>query len=383
MKTISVLGSTGSIGTQTLEVVRRHRDRFRISALTAGKNIELFKTQLREFSPQYAAVQSKRDAAVLAAEFPSMDISHGLDGINKIASDNDTGMIVNALAGSAGVAPTYEAVKAGKTVALANKETLAAAGELIMRSLKEYGARLLPVDSEHSAIFQSMQASPGASVRRIILTASGGPFRGWTREQLRTVTREQALHNPNWSMGPKVTVDSSTMMNKGLEVIEAYWLFGVPYENIQVVVHPESVLHSAVEFEDGCIIGQLGCADMKMPIAYALSYPERMDRIGESLDLFRLGSMHFEKPDLSVFRCLALTYEAIKEGHGATAVLNAANEEAVRAFLEDKIEYYRIPELAEEALSHHTGGSIGCLEDIYEIETETRRYVRRCLGQHI
>jgi len=380
MKRISVLGSTGSIGTQTLDVVRRHRGLFRIAALTAGKNIDLFRKQLAEFSPQYAAVSSPEDAKLLSREFPSIDFSYGLDGINKIAADNSTGMTVNALVGSMGIAPTYEAVKAGKTIAFANKETLAAGGELIMRSVKEYGARLLPVDSEHSAIFQSMQASPGAKVKRIILTASGGPFRGWSKEQLKTVTREQALHHPNWNMGPKVTIDSSTMMNKGLEVIEAYWLFGVPYENIEVVVHPESILHSAVEFEDGCIIGQMGCADMRMPIAYALSYPERLDNIGESLDLFKLGAMHFEKPDLSVFRCLALTFEAIKAGNGATAALNAANEEAVRAFLEDKIEYYRIPELCEEALQHHEGRSISCLEDIYEIENKTRGFVKRCLG---
>ena len=380
MKTVSVLGSTGSIGTQTLEVVRRHRDLFHIAALSAGRNIALFREQLKEFKPQHAAVLYEEDAKQLASEFPSIDFSYGLDGINTIASDNGTGMIVNALVGSMGIAPTYEAVKAGKTIAFANKETLAAGGELIMRSVKECGAKLLPVDSEHSAIFQSMQASPGAEVKRIILTASGGPFRGWSKEQLRSVTKEQALHHPNWSMGPKVTIDSSTMMNKGLEVIEAYWLFGVPYERIQVVVHPESILHSAVEFTDGCIIGQMGCADMKMPIAYALSYPDRLGDIGESLDLFALGSMHFEKPDLSVFRCLALTYEAIKEGNGATAALNAANEEAVKAFLDDRIEYYRIPELCESALEHHEGRPLRSLEDIYEIENKTRGYIKQCLG---
>ncbi|MBR6352263.1 MAG: 1-deoxy-D-xylulose-5-phosphate reductoisomerase, partial [Firmicutes bacterium] len=260
MKTISVLGSTGSIGTQTLDVVRRHRGLFHIAALTAGRNIDLFREQLREFSPALAAVQNAEDAKQLASEFPGTEFSYGLDGINKIAADNGTGMVVNALVGSMGIAPTYEAVRAGKTIAFANKETLAAGGELIMRSVKEYGAKLLPVDSEHSAIFQSMQASPGAEIKRIILTASGGPFRGWSREQLRTVTKEQALHHPNWSMGPKVTIDSSTMMNKGLEVIEAYWLFGVPYDRIEVVVHPESILHSAVEFADGCVIGQMGCA---------------------------------------------------------------------------------------------------------------------------
>lgn len=380
MKTISVLGSTGSIGTQTLDVVRRHRGLFHIAALTAGRNIDLFREQLREFSPALAAVQNAEDAKQLASEFPGTEFSYGLDGINTIAADNDTGMVVNALVGSMGIAPTYEAVRAGKTIAFANKETLAAGGELIMRSVKEYGAKLLPVDSEHSAIFQSMQASPGAEIKRIILTASGGPFRGWSREQLRTVTKEQALHHPNWSMGPKVTIDSSTMMNKGLEVIEAYWLFGVPYERIEVVVHPESILHSAVEFTDGCVIGQMGCADMRMPIAYALSYPDRLDNIGESLDLFKLGAMHFEKPDLSVFRCLALTFDAIREGGGATAALNAANEEAVRAFLNDKIEYYRIPELCEEALQHHVSRPIRELEDIYEIENNTRGYIRQCLG---
>jgi len=379
MRTVCILGSTGSIGTQTLEVIRRHPDMFSVVGLTCGKNIKLLKEQIREFDPSMVAVADEKDIAELKSEFPYIEYFHGLDGITNLARFTSADVILNALVGSIGIKPTYEAVKLRKAVALANKETLVAGGSLIMKTVSMAHAFMIPVDSEHSAIFQALQGNKDCIVNKIILTASGGPFRGYSLDMLKNVTKEQALHHPNWNMGAKVTIDSSTMMNKGLEVIEAKWLFGAPVENIEVVVHPESVLHSAIEFQDGCIIGQMGCADMKMPIAYALSYPERLDNIGESLDLFKLSAMHFEKPDLKVFKCLDLAIEAAKKGSSYTACLNAANEVAVKAFLEDKIPYYRIADLNEMALEHHNSTEINSVEDIFEVERQTKEYLEGCL----
>ena len=384
MKTITILGSTGSIGRQSLDVVRAHRSEFTVSALTCGKNIALFREQLKEFKPALAVCAKKSDAESLAAEFPGIRFLYGPEGILEAAVHSDCEMVINSLLGMMGIAPTYEAIKAGKAIAFANKETLVAGGSLIMDAIKKYGVDFLPVDSEHSAIFQCLQGRAGNPLRRIILTASGGPFRGFTREQMRSVTKEQALKHPRWSMGAKITIDSATMMNKGLEIIEASWLFDMPADKIEVHVHPESILHSAVEFEDGSVLGQMGNPDMRVPIAYALSWPKRLPLTLDSrmegnavkpLDLFAAGALHFEKPDLEAFQCLALAYKAIDLGKSYPIVLNAANEEAVAAFLADHIPFYRIGELVETAMEAHQAADITCVEDIFEVERETRETV--------
>ncbi len=377
MKKIAILGSTGSIGTQTLDVIRTHHEEFSVSALTCGRNIDLFRQQLKEFQPSFAAVASEKDAAMLASEFPRIDFGHGMDGICTAAGATDADMAVNALLGMMGIQPTLEAIMAGKDIAFANKETLVAGGALIMDAVKASGVRFLPVYSEHSAIFQSLQGSRRSELKSIILTASGGPFRGFTKDQLANVTLEQALNHPNWNMGAKITVDSATMMNKGLEVIEASWLFSVAPIDIRVVVHPQSVLHSAVEFRDGCVIGQMGLPDMKMPIAYALSYPDRLPEVGEQLSLIQYGTLTFERPDLDTFRCLALAYRAIREGGSYPIVLNAANEEAVSQFLSGQIGFCQIADRVEAALDQHENTVISAVGDILEVERKTREYLCR------
>ena len=374
MKKIAILGSTGSIGTQSLEVVRRHPDEYSIAALTCGKNIDLFRKQLAEFKPAMAATASDVDCRTLAKEFPGILFTNGINGITDCAVNSGADVVINSLLGMMGIRPTYEAILAGKNIAFANKETLVAGGSLIMDAVRRTGVDFLPVDSEHSAIFQSLQGSAGNRIKKIILTASGGPFRGYTREQMLAVTKAQALNHPRWKMGAKITIDSATMMNKGLEVIEASWLFDVPPKDIQVVVHPESALHSAVEFEDGAIIGQMGCPDMKVPIAYALSWPKRLPHVSESLDLFTLGTMHFEKPDLEAFTCLKLAYAAIDAGASYPIVLNAANEEAVAAFLSDRISFGQISDVVDRALQRHKAVRISSVDDILEVERETRAY---------
>lgn len=372
IKKLAILGSTGSIGTQALDVVRTHRSQFHIKTMTAGKNILLFKEQLKEFNPEYAVVEAEKDAMELSKAFPAIDFSYGIDGLCTAATLPDVDMVLNGLLGMLGLRPTEAAIRAGKDIAFANKETLVAGGELIMSAVAEKGINFIPVDSEHSAIFQCMQNNP---VKKLILTASGGPFRGYTKEQLNEVTLAQALKHPNWSMGAKITIDSATMMNKGLEVIEARWLFDMMPEKIEVVVHPESLLHSAVEFCDGSVIGQMGLPNMKIPIAYALSYPKRMEHVGESLDLTALGVMHFEKPDIETFRCLSLAYEAIKAGGSYTTVLNAANEEAVEAFLKNKIKFVQIATVVEQALHAHKACKIKSIDDIFYVEKEARAFV--------
>ena len=375
MKKIAVLGSTGSIGTQSLEVVRTHPDRFCVTALTCGKNIELFRKQLTEFKPLYAAVASEKDCLALSAEFPNTEFTFGINGITSCAVNSGADVVINSLLGMMGIRPTYEAIMAGKDIAFANKETLVAGGSLIMDAVKKTGVNFLPVDSEHSAIFQSLQGNEDNRIKKILLTASGGPFRGYTRQQMLSVTKEQALNHPRWKMGAKITIDSATMMNKGLEVIEASWLFGVDPSDIQVLVHPQSALHSAVEFEDGAIIGQLGCPDMKVPIAYALSWPERLDNVSKSLDLFELGSLTFEKPDLEAFTCLKLACDAIAAGASYPIVLNAANEEAVAAFLADRISFGQIADVVDSALQRHKPVEITCVDDILEVERQTRNTI--------
>ncbi|MBP5750491.1 MAG: 1-deoxy-D-xylulose-5-phosphate reductoisomerase [Firmicutes bacterium] len=384
MKHIAILGSTGSIGRQSLDVVRAHRSLFTVSALTCGRNIALFREQLKEFKPALAVCAQKEDAQSLAAEFPGIRFLHGPEGILEAAVSPDAELVVNSLLGMMGIRPTYEAVLAGKDISFANKETLVAGGSLIMDAVKKSGVNFLPVDSEHSAIFQCLQGRADNRIRRILLTASGGPFRGYTAEQMRGVTKEQALKHPRWTMGAKITVDSATMMNKGLEIIEASWLFDVPASRIDVHVHPESILHSAVEFMDGSVLGQMGNPDMRVPIAYALSWPDRLelteDNVMEGgcvqpLDLFSAGALHFEKPDPEAFKCLALAYRAIESGKSYPIVLNAANEEAVAAFLAGRIRFFEIGELVEKAMDAHKAADISCIEDIFEVEREAREIV--------
>ncbi|HHX92872.1 MAG TPA: 1-deoxy-D-xylulose-5-phosphate reductoisomerase [Clostridiales bacterium] len=374
MKYIALLGSTGSVGTQVLDVVRSHGHRFRICAMSAGHNIDLFASQLEEFRPEFASVACEQAAAVLSRRFPDIRFSRGMEGLCETASCDQAHTVVNALVGMIGLQPTAAAILTGKDVALANKETLVAGGALIMSLAKKKNVRLLPVDSEHSAIFQCLQNQAPAD--RLTLTASGGPFRGYTREQLRSVTKEQALAHPNWTMGEKITVDSATMMNKGLEVIEARWLFDIPPERIDVVVHPESILHSAVSFVDGSLIGQFGWPDMKIPIAYALSYPDRLPDVGKRLDLADAGCLRFERPDEEAFPCLRLAREALLAGGSYPVVLNAANEEAVAAFLRGTIPFHRIAECIEEVLSSHRGSDAASIEGILEEEQRTRASVR-------
>ena len=350
MKNIAVLGSTGSIGTQTLEVVRKYPDRFRISALSCGRSLELLRRQIAEFSPEAVCVAEESDASLLRAEFAGLTVFCGTEGLCILAEQNSAETVVNGLLGMMGIQPTLAAIEAGKNIAFANKETLVAGGALVMEAVKRKGVEFLPVDSEHSAIFQALRAADGNPVRRIILTASGGPFRGYSREQLEKVTLEMALKHPNWSMGAKITVDSATMMNKGLEIIEASWLFGVSAKDIEVVVHPQSAVHSAVEFADGSVIAQIGAPDMRLPIAYALSYPERLEEPGKRFSFTDLAAMTFEKPDPETFRCLGLAYGAIEKGGSYPAVLNCANEEAVAAFLGGKIRFVQIADFVEHAL---------------------------------
>ena len=387
MKRISVLGSTGSIGTQALDVIKNNSDRFRVAALSCARRIDMLREQIRLFRPDAVAVAAEADAATLAEEFRGLEVYHGSEGLRAIASMEDCDMVLNSLMGMRGLEPTVAAVKSGKDIAFANKETLVAGGELVMELVKENGVKMLPVDSEHSAIFQSLQGNAGNRIRRIILTASGGPFRGYTAEQLEKVTLEQALKHPNWSMGSKITIDSATMMNKGLEVIEARWLFDTDLDRIQVVVHPQSVLHSAVEYEDGSVIGQMGNPDMRVPIAYAFSYPERLDLVSEQdpcsikpLDLFALeGGMTFYPADRNVFRTIDLAYEACRRGGSYPVVLNAANEVLVDMFLHGAIGFTDIQKTLIRVLDEHEASYRLTLEEILEEDRKIRDHVREMI----
>lgn len=355
MKRLAILGSTGSIGVSTLEIVAAYPERFQIVALTAGRNLDLLRQQILAFKPQLVAVRSASDAERLQAELGAgaPRILSGTPGLIACAAENDADMVVSAIVGAAGLEPTLAAIEAGKDVALANKETLVAAGAVVMAAVARQGVRLLPVDSEHSAIFQSLEGHRNADVRRLILTASGGPFRDLSPQQLAKVSIADALAHPNWSMGRKISIDSATMMNKGLEVIEACWLFDLPVERIDVHIHPESIVHSMVEYVDGAVIAQLGIPDMKTPIAYALSHPERLPLDLPPLDLCRLGSLRFQEPDPQRFPCLALAYDAMRIGGTAPAVLNAANEVAVEAFLAGAIAFLDIPRIIRTVLERH------------------------------
>jgi 1-deoxy-D-xylulose-5-phosphate reductoisomerase len=355
MKTLTILGSTGSIGTQTLEVVRAYPEDLQVQALAAGKNITLLEQQVREFHPAYAVVWDEADAARLRERTTDLKLTvlSGMEGLIAVSTLSEIDIVVTAIVGMIGIRPTVAAIRAHKDIALANKETLVCAGHLIMPLAKEMGVQILPVDSEHSAIFQCLHGENRGEIHKLLLTASGGPFRGKTREELKNIRVEDALKHPNWSMGAKITIDSSTMVNKGLEVMEAKWLFGVDYDQVQVVVQPQSVIHSMVEFDDGAVMAQLGTPDMKLPIQYALFYPERRPISGgETLDFWKLGQITFEKPDMETFRGLKLAYEVGRTGGNMPTIFNAANEKAVAAFLGRQISYPEITDWIERACEH-------------------------------
>ena len=357
MKYIAILGSTGSIGTQTLEVVRAQQD-IKVTALSAGDNIDLLEKQIREFRPALAAVKTEEKAKELALRISDLNIPvlSGMDGLMAVACEEKAEVLVTAIVGMLGIRPTIAAIEAGKDIALANKETLVTAGHIIMPLAKKCGVRILPVDSEHSAIFQSLNGEKehGNKIDKILLTASGGPFRGMSREELSQVRLEDALKHPNWVMGRKITIDSATLVNKGLEVMEAKWLFDVELDQIQVVVHPQSVIHSMVQYEDGAIIAQLGTPDMKLPIQYALYYPERRFLRGMRLDFYKLGQMTFEAPDMETFEGLKFALEAMRRGGNIPTVFNAANEKAVAMFLERRIAFLDIPDIIASAMEEIT-----------------------------
>ena len=386
MKKISILGSTGSIGTQALDVIAHNQDKFKVTALSCAKSLPLLCRQIEEFSPEAVAVKDETDAKEIADKYKDLEVFWGAEGLKTIASMESCDMVLNSLMGMKGLEPTMAAIESGKDIAFANKETLVAGGQLVMDAVKKHGVAMLPVDSEHSAIFQSLQGNQDNEIRRILLTASGGPFRGYSLEQLEQVSMEQALNHPNWSMGSKITIDSATMMNKGLEVIEARWLFDVPLEKIQVVVHPQSILHSAVEYMDSSVIGQMGNPDMRIPIAYAFSYPERMDLsdVTQPLDLFSLKEgMSFYPADRSVFKTIDLAYEACREGGSCPVVLNGANEVLVDLFLHGKIRFIDIQNFLIQMMeSHQTKRNLD-LETILEEDMRGREDVRKLVEKTI
>ena len=376
MKKIAILGSTGSIGTQTLEIVREQGD-IRVTALAAGGNIALLERQIREFLPALVSVWEEEKAKELRIKTKDLHVRvvSGMEGLLEVAAEPESEILVTAIVGMLGIRPTIAAIQAKKAIALANKETLVTAGHIIMPLAAEYRVPILPVDSEHSAICQSIQGAGGNPVKKILLTASGGPFRGRTLAELAQIEVEDALKHPNWSMGKKITIDSSTMVNKGLEVMEAKWLFGVEPEQIQVLVHPQSVVHSAVEYEDGAVIAQLGVPDMRLPIQYALYYPKRRSLSGKRLDLFETANLSFEKPDMEVFRGLALAYEAMGRGGNFPTAFNAANERAVALFLDRKIRYLEITEIIAACMEHTAFRKNPDVEEILQTERETCEYI--------
>lgn len=378
MRSIAILGSTGSIGTQTLDVVRQHPDEFRVVVISANNNVDLLAAQAREFGVREAVICNESCLGDLRRSLSGsgVAVSGGIGALCDAVSAPDVDIVVAAMVGFSGLRPTVAAIKAGKDIAFANKETLVAAGSLVMGLVKEYGVRMLPVDSEHSAIFQCLEGAGGNPVRKIHLTASGGPFREWKREDIAHAGKDAALRHPNWSMGSKITIDSATMMNKGFEVIEARWLFGVPEEKIEVVVHPESVIHSMIEFEDGAVLAQLGCPDMREPIQYALSYPRRLSLNNRKLDFGALQALTFSRPDMDRFPCLGLAFEAIRRGGNIPCALNAANEVAVDAYLRDRIGFYDIAATAEFVMEGMFFVANPTLEDIFRTNLEAMEMAR-------
>lgn len=382
MRKIAILGSTGSIGTQTLDIVRKESD-LQVTAMAAGYNVELMEQQVREFRPELVAMWTEEAAKDLRGRLKDLPVrvTYGIDGLLEVAIHKEAEVLVTAIVGMIGIRPTIAAIEHGKDIALANKETLVTAGHIIMPLAARKGVSILPVDSEHSAIFQSMHGENRARVEKILLTASGGPFRGKKREELMSMTVEDALNHPNWSMGKKVTIDSASLVNKGLEVMEAKWLFDVELEQIQVVVHPQSIIHSAVQYVDGGIMAQLGVPDMKLPIQYALFYPDRRPMDTQRVDLFKLKQLTFEEPDTDTFRGLELAYQAARRGGTLPTVFNAANEMAVALFLQRKITFLQISELIESSMENHQVTDDPSVEKILETETETYDYIKRKFGE--
>lgn len=382
MKKIAILGSTGSIGTQTLDIVRKESD-LQVTAMAAGANVELMEKQVREFQPELVAMwteEAARDLRTRLGDLP-VRVTYGMEGLLEVAVHGAAEVLVTAIVGMIGIRPTIAAIEQGKTIALANKETLVTAGHIIMPLAAAKGVSILPVDSEHSAIFQSMHGENRERVSKILLTASGGPFRGKKKEELASMTVEDALKHPNWSMGKKVTIDSASLVNKGLEVMEAKWLFDVELDQIQVVVHPQSIIHSAVEYVDGGIMAQLGVPDMKLPIQYALFYPDRRPMDTGRVDFFRLQQLTFEEPDTDTFRGLALAYQAARRGGSLPTVFNAANEMAVALFLQKKITFLQIPELIESSMEHHSVIDDPTVEQILDAEAATYEYIKQKFGE--
>ncbi len=384
MKQIAILGSTGSIGRNALDLIAAHPDRYRVAALAAWKNIELLAEQVERFRPEAVAVQDGGPADDLRARIPAglkTQVLHGPEGVARVAALDGVDIVISAITGAAGLEPTVAAVRAGKDVALANKETLVMAGDLVMREAAERGVRVLPVDSEHSAVLQSLQGHDMGDLRRIILTASGGPFRGTSPEEMARVTPAQALDHPNWDMGPKVTIDSATLMNKGLEVIEARWLFSLSMDQISVLIHPQSIIHSMAEYRDGSIIAQLGVPHMITPIAYALSYPRHLDTPIAPLDFGEIRALTFEEPDLERFRCLALALRAAEAGGSMPAVLNAANEVAVERFLQGALPFLSIPRVVERVMDGHTPVPVDSVEQVMEADARAREAAREAAAR--
>ena len=378
MRKISILGSTGSIGTQTLEVVENLKD-IKVMAITGNSNIKLLEEQARKYQPALVAVMDETNAEALKENLADMDIRvvSGMDGLVEAAIYEGVDTVVTSVVGNVGLKPTFEAICAGKNIALANKETLVSAGQLVMDLAKKHNIKIYPVDSEHSAIFQSLQGNEGNKIERILLTASGGPFRGKKREELLNVTAADALKHPNWSMGSKITIDSATLMNKGLEVMEAKWLFDVDVDQIEVLVHPQSIVHSAVEYEDGAIVAQLGEPDMRVPIQYALTYPKRVKSPFPRVDFAQRNNLTFDQPDMETFKCLSLAYRALKTGGTLPAVLNGANEVAVARFLKGDIGFLDIPELIEQTMDAYTVKYEYTLEDLLEADAWAKDYAAK------
>jgi 1-deoxy-D-xylulose-5-phosphate reductoisomerase len=379
MKRITILGSTGSIGRSTLDVIEQNSEEFRVVALTAGRNIDLFERQIRSFKPEIVAVADKKTATLLRRRVRNVEILAGEEGISAVASYEDSDFVVSSIVGSAGLVPTLAAIRAGKSVGLANKETLVIAGEIVMREARRNGVRIIPVDSEHCAVFQCLAGYKKKEIRRIILTASGGPFFNRRREELGNIRAKDALKHPNWNMGRKISIDSATLMNKGFEVIEACWFFGIPPGNVDVLIHPQSIVHSMVEFRDRTCLAQMSVPDMRGPIAYALSYPGRLNDPIRGLELDRIKSLTFRKPDTHNFPCLSYAYEAIREGGTVPAVLNAANEVAVKAFLDDRIRFNDIPMIIRETIDGHTAKKISALEDVLAADG----WARKAAASHV
>ncbi|MBS1243193.1 MAG: dxr [Nitrospirae bacterium] len=382
MKKIAILGSTGSIGTSTLAVAEQFPDRFKVVAIAGGNNSKLLESQIRKFKPSLAAIADAKAAESLRKKCNDMPVRivSGVEGMIEVATAEDADITVSAIVGTAGLVPTIAAIQAGKDIALANKEVLVTAGELVMAECRRWNVRLFPVDSEHSAIFQCLHSGQRGDVKRLILTASGGPFRNHSKDDLAKVGLAEALKHPNWSMGRKITIDSATLMNKGLEVIEAHWLFGMAPEQIKVLVHPQSIVHSLVEYRDGSVVAQLGMPDMKGPIAYALSYPERLPDVSPGLDLASIATLTFQEPDRDLFPCLGYAYDALKAGGSMPAVLSAANEVAVRYFLEEKIGFLDVPRILKFVMEAHTPVTFRAVDEVLKADLWARREAEKIIA---